>query len=82
MMPMRGNYFELAVPTPVRSEQIKVEAKRLRPLPDGDVAQFGMPGINPPLRRPPAALLGNDGEWILARPLVQVRNPAKISGDV
>jgi NADPH:quinone reductase-like Zn-dependent oxidoreductase len=43
-----GDRTIVPYPAPVWAEQIRVEAKWLRPLPDGDVDQLAMLGINPP----------------------------------
>src|SRR3981081_2120514 len=54
-------------PAPAWAERIKTDASRLRPLPNGDIHQFAMLGINPPT----AYLLLTDfvilqpGSWVI-----------------
>src|SRR5882757_10079311 len=44
----QGDRTLVPYPTPAWAERIKTDASRLRPLPNGDVYQFAMLGINPP----------------------------------
>jgi NADPH:quinone reductase-like Zn-dependent oxidoreductase len=44
----QGDRTLVPYPAPAWAERIKVDASRLRPLPNGDVHQFAMVGINPP----------------------------------
>lgn len=44
----QGDRTLVPYPAAAWAERIRADASRLRPLPDGDVHQFAMPGINPP----------------------------------
>jgi NADPH:quinone reductase-like Zn-dependent oxidoreductase len=44
----QGDRTLVPYPAPAWAERTKVDASRLRPLPDGDVHQLAMLGINPP----------------------------------
>ena len=62
-----GDRTLVPYPAPAWAEHIKADARRLRPLPSGDVNQFAMLGINPPT----AYLMLTDfvtlpsGSWII-----------------
>jgi NADPH:quinone reductase-like Zn-dependent oxidoreductase len=43
-----GDRTLVPYPAPAWAERIKTDASRLRPLPNGDIHQFAMLGINPP----------------------------------
>jgi NADPH:quinone reductase-like Zn-dependent oxidoreductase len=63
----QGDRTLLPYPAPAWAERIKTDASRLRPLPNGDVHQLAMLGINPPT----AYLLLTDfvnlppGSWVI-----------------
>src|SRR3981189_1554501 len=62
-----GDRTLVPYPAPAWAERIKTDASRLRPLPNGDIHQFAMLGINPP----PAYLMLTDfttlapGSWVI-----------------